>query len=265
MTTENIQKILVTPEQASIWLNSNKINRKARNHWVDQLANQIKDGNWMLTHQAIAFSKSGMLLDGQHRLMAIEKSKIPVEMFVCFNADDEIFKAIDCGVKRSMGDLTRLDKRTSEVASRICHFVYTGRKITPERVIQIGQTKCIQIHNDLLNYCNIKTAYYSAATFRLSACLAVLEGNDFNYVADMYLNLNRVNLNTFNQVAQLLVKQVTLGSVKANNHADTLARGLKVFSEKSKNLSRLTVNNQEIKDSQEKLKKHIVNDFAMKD
>ena len=63
--------VLVTPLLAKKWLERNTDNRDIRPSVVTGLAESITRGEWVLSHQGIAFAKSGRLLDGQHRLLAI--------------------------------------------------------------------------------------------------------------------------------------------------------------------------------------------------
>ena len=261
MIASQIQKMIVTPTQATNWLQSNKQNRNVRNYWVEQLTNQIKSGNWILTHQGIAISKSGVLIDGQHRLMAIQKANIPVEMFVCFDADESIFKAIDSGIKRSMSDLTKLNKLDAEVATRVCKILFYGQGITPDRVLSIGNTGFIQTHSKLLDVCSARLKYYGSVNVRASACLAVALGSSFDYVSKIYTDLNRMEVKNLPNLAAALVKQVASNSIQANNHGDCLARTLKVFTETNKNSVRLYVSEQEIKETYEKFKFVFLNQY----
>ena len=48
----------------------NNGNRPLKKDHVKNLASSLKNNEWMLNGEAIAFSKSGDLLDGQHRLTA---------------------------------------------------------------------------------------------------------------------------------------------------------------------------------------------------
>jgi hypothetical protein len=109
------EMIFVTPEIAKQYLSLNEDNRRVRNTWVDYLAHSIKSGEWQSTHQGIGFSKSGRLLDGQHRLMAIVKANIPVYIMVTYGLDENVFSAIDNGIKRTDEDLTHIPKRVIEV------------------------------------------------------------------------------------------------------------------------------------------------------
>lgn len=71
---------------------------------VHALAEQIKGGEWRTTHQAIAIDPSGILIDGQHRLAAIDQAGIPVEILVAYDADPDTFGVIDSGRARSAAD-----------------------------------------------------------------------------------------------------------------------------------------------------------------
>ncbi len=91
----NTVTMLVTPEIASEWLEKNTRNRNLNNKSVDALAKLMVDGKWLLTHQGIAFSPDGVLLDGQHRLAAICKSGISQTMQVTFGLKEETRMVID--------------------------------------------------------------------------------------------------------------------------------------------------------------------------
>jgi hypothetical protein len=94
----------ITPTQAEAYLTKNQNNRRVRQTAVDAYAADMKEGRWRLHHQGIAFSTTGRLLDGQHRLMAIVKAGIAVPMMVSWNVDESTFTVIDHGRKRDAGD-----------------------------------------------------------------------------------------------------------------------------------------------------------------
>lgn len=100
----------VTPKQAAEWLDPqcNHTNRALRPSHVAFLAQEIRNGDWMVTHQGIALSRTGRLLDGQHRLAAIVQAGKAVQMSVSVDMDDEVFRAIDCGLKRANHDRIQL-------------------------------------------------------------------------------------------------------------------------------------------------------------
>lgn len=101
--------MIVTPEQAEKWLvECNTHNRPLRVTAVRSLSNQIKRGEWQLSHQGIAFDEKGILLDGQHRLAAIAQAGQPVEVMVTFNAPRSSFSVVDTGQKRTGRDVLAL-------------------------------------------------------------------------------------------------------------------------------------------------------------
>ena len=65
--------------------------------WVNHLATLIKNGEFTLTHQGIAFDEDGNLIDGQHRLHAIIKAGIAVKMEVSSGWPRSNILAIDVG------------------------------------------------------------------------------------------------------------------------------------------------------------------------
>lgn len=87
----------ITPQRASEYLKKNTNNyRKARMSDVNQYACDMKAGRWQFNGESIKFSKSGVLLDGQHRLMAIEKAGVPIKTLVTRDVDDHV-SIYDCG------------------------------------------------------------------------------------------------------------------------------------------------------------------------
>lgn len=98
----------ITPEWAAKILAAHDPNRNLRPAHVSRLARAIKDGQWMLTHQGVAFDREGRLLDGQHRLAAVVLAGKPVLMNVTTDADPASFAAVDSGLKRSAADVLHL-------------------------------------------------------------------------------------------------------------------------------------------------------------
>lgn len=111
----NVFKINVTPELAAEWLRRNNFNRPKKESVVANYARQMKAGLWRCTHQGIAFSDNGTLLDGQHRLFAVIESGKTVPMIVFTNEALDKHTTVDGGKKRSLLDVIRLEMRGSLV------------------------------------------------------------------------------------------------------------------------------------------------------
>lgn len=100
----------ITPELAKeILETSNHGNRPLKKAHIKMLASSLKNNEWMLNGESIAFSESGRLLDGQHRLNACINSGKPFKTIVIKGINDEAaFGTIDIGKPRSVTDLMDL-------------------------------------------------------------------------------------------------------------------------------------------------------------
>ncbi|MEU1420495.1 hypothetical protein [Kitasatospora sp. NPDC005751] len=98
------RKVKITPEIAAEFLSRNSVNRRLDNGQVEALREAILRNEWQVTHQGIAFDRSGRLLDGQHRLRAIIDAGVPVEMFVFDGLSEDAFPVLDTGKRRSAAD-----------------------------------------------------------------------------------------------------------------------------------------------------------------
>lgn len=83
-------------------------NRGIRRTRVERLAHAIELGQWLVTHQPIAVTTSGAVLDGQHRLLAVILADVEVEMLVMRGADPDTFKVVDTGAVRTTGDSLKI-------------------------------------------------------------------------------------------------------------------------------------------------------------
>lgn len=99
----------VTPDLASKWLALNENNRNIRTKVVESYARDMAAGNWRFTGEAVKFDKDGILLDGQHRLMAVVRSGATVRLLVINNVDPAAQSVMDSGARRSAADALTLD------------------------------------------------------------------------------------------------------------------------------------------------------------
>lgn len=95
----------ITPERAQEYLKKNKGNRHLAPATVDDYAQQMSSGRWLLTPEPIELAPNGAIINGQHRLHAVVKSGVPVRFTVARNVDPKVFAVIDQGRKRNAADL----------------------------------------------------------------------------------------------------------------------------------------------------------------
>lgn len=123
----------IDPNTADVFLSMNTKNRPLNLTRSKRIAEAIKRGEWQLNGDAIRISKSGVLLDGQHRLMAIKLSGMSVESFVITGLEDEVFKTIDTNAKaRGAADIFAINgekNSTSLAASALLLFFYRKNNV----------------------------------------------------------------------------------------------------------------------------------------
>ena len=113
----NTYIVNVTPGMARAWLDFNNFNRPKKPEVVATYVRQIREGRWRLTHQGLAFTEEGVLLDGQHRLFALIECGATLPIRVFLNESAENFAVIDCGQNRSVLDVVRMSAKDSTLTS----------------------------------------------------------------------------------------------------------------------------------------------------
>ncbi len=231
---------VITPAMAIAFLeHTNTGNRRLRLWWAEALASSIRRGEWITTHQGIAFTKSGRLIDGQHRIKAIALANKSVEISVFKGVPDEAFSVIDVGVKRSTSDTTGLPKKTAEVARFLTALSYGYSNCTSQMVRQVADCGVAEIHERLTAYCSTSTAIFSAAPVRAAAVLLVMDGCPEEVVFKTYSDTLHQNFNSAPTVAQGFIRQVIAKKVSASNHIDLLARALKFLNPANADLTKI--------------------------
>jgi hypothetical protein len=99
----------ITPDIAERWLETcNKMNRKIRWDKVAEYAEIMKQpAGWKLNGQGWSFDTEGVLVDGQHRALAVKKSGVTIRTLVTRGLAPGVRPTVDEGIKRRfMDDLT---------------------------------------------------------------------------------------------------------------------------------------------------------------
>ena len=143
---------LITPEKAAQLLLINTNNRHLTRSNVDFFAKQLRNGEWMLTHQGIAITKSGKLADGQHRLTAIVETNIPAQMLVTTELDDNAFAVLDTGRTRMASDVISIQncKKATVAASAVKLFILyenSPNLVWSNSVSRLGNTAILEKYN----------------------------------------------------------------------------------------------------------------------
>lgn len=233
----------VTPQMAANWLSMNTNNRQLRRSMVEGLKSAFLRGEYITTHQGIAFSTSGELLDGQHRLTAISELRDGVfPMLVTTGADNDSFSVLDIGVKRTASDSLRMDDRRVVEVARLIANICTNRtfQITPLMLLPI--INGIQhAHDRLFAFCPSIAKTWSSAPVRLAAIASMDLGSDEDYVKTIYRAMVHSDFDSMSPVAMSLYRSALDGKIRAANYTDMLARCMVAFNDKKMNLQKVQV------------------------
>ncbi|MFI8265312.1 hypothetical protein [Streptomyces sp. NPDC085665] len=102
-------RVTIIPALATALLRQNRKNRNRRPATVDAYARDIANGRWPLNGETVKVATNGDLLDGQHRLEAIEKAGVAVESFIILGLEPETQSTMDSGRRRTTADALSLD------------------------------------------------------------------------------------------------------------------------------------------------------------
>lgn len=128
----------ITPERASELLSRNTMNfRKMDQKRVQLYAREMSQGAWKVTGDTIKIDPKGILLDGQHRLLAVVRSGVTIETAIAWNVESGGLP-IDRGKPRSIGQYCKhqgvLHATNVAAASKWClaHDKGLWNKATPQ-------------------------------------------------------------------------------------------------------------------------------------
>lgn len=246
--TMKTELVYVTPKMARNWLTMNTINRDLRPYVVAGLLQAYQRGEWKLTHQGIALTKSGNILDGQHRLTFIsqlpENAKVPIN--VTHGLDEDAFDAIDIGVRRTMSDVYKISAGLSAVGRLFAKIVSPtgGTGITNQYVYPFVEWAQPE-YEELITFCGQKCLVWSSAPMQAAAVVQMKRGRDHDFIKLAYNSLVHMDIDTMPYAARALVQQHMSGKIVSARSLDLFCRGLRVFdSTNNRKISSILVKDQ---------------------
>lgn len=98
----------INSEKACELLLSNTHNRTHSRATVARYAEAMTRGEWKLSNDIICLSSKGVLMNGQHRLMAVYESETTQSFYVWYDCPEEALLTMDVGRKRDGADTASL-------------------------------------------------------------------------------------------------------------------------------------------------------------
>lgn len=150
---DHAKKMLITPDMASVMMERNTDdewhNRPHSSRGLKRYVTAMKRG-WRLTGEPIIFSRSGRLLNGQHRLMACIESTSPFECLVVFGIDDDAFKFMDIGITRTAShifDIENIPNATQIAASARLLYGYKAKTAWDGRAPEVENDALLSFYS----------------------------------------------------------------------------------------------------------------------
>lgn len=154
-----IEKKLITPSLAKELLEANVNNRNVKQPVVLRYVNDMVEGRWKEdTAELIKISKTGIVLDGQHRLIAITKANIPMSMHIAYDLEDSVFDVLDTGSMRNSADVFKIEG--IKYASAIPTFIQMYEVLK----LQKSDVHAVQKNKRKTN-AHLLSLYYQSPTF----------------------------------------------------------------------------------------------------
>lgn len=97
--------VTITPRLARKLLEQNGGNRKVSAVNLAKIRTVMERGEWALNGEAVKISRSGRILDGQHRLMAAVDTDTTFETLIVYGLEDETQDTMDSGKSRTLADI----------------------------------------------------------------------------------------------------------------------------------------------------------------
>lgn len=165
----------MTPDWAESLIQKHNLrNRKLRKHVLERYKEAIRAGRYKLTHQGVAIGWDGVLLDGQHRLLAVAETGMSIQIVYATQCDPATFDVIDSGCVRKSSDALDMNNVPyANTVNAICrmHIMYYEHleRIWQGRLRYPETSEITKFYMSRSNDCDFATqkAYATWRQFRL--------------------------------------------------------------------------------------------------
>lgn len=191
----------ITPELAAKMLRSNTKNRKLHQSHLRHLDTVFLSGDMILNGQTIIVGRSGILLDGQHRLTSCITTGVPFDALVVYGIDDNAFKTIDGGKKRQTSDVLGIEGEinSTQLASALGALIaftrngglISGSTRTNDGITPSLCTRVLELHpgiRDSVVAMKHQTFYYTQWSILLHYLFGIVDESLANDFVDVLAN-----------------------------------------------------------------------------
>lgn len=232
----------INKAEADRLLNLNTSNRPVSKSNLESIKKALVSGEWKENGESIKISHDGVLLDGQHRLMAISQTGIPLSTLIVSGLSKDVFTTLDIGKTRGAGDMLALKgvESYNVVAAAVNLYLIwknTGSVKNPSNANRLSKTKIVDValkdkrfSEVLRKNSNFSKSYVGPSVF-LFLNVAFSE-YDEDKSDEFFKHLTNPDYVTTPKVVMLLREQLIAGSTGNNRHNKQykIALAFKAFS-----------------------------------
>lgn len=139
--------VTFTPERSKSALENNTRNRNIKMTQLEELTEQMKNGNWDENVGTITFDKNGVISNGQHRFESSVKTGITFRNLVTYGVSDRTQHYTDRGASRKLEDDFSIDKlKNSKNLSTITrtHYLINAKQFSVKAIItKVKTASCV--------------------------------------------------------------------------------------------------------------------------
>ncbi|MFY7926737.1 MAG: hypothetical protein ACOVN5_13075 [Aquidulcibacter sp.] len=234
----------ITPNLAAVLLETNTTNRKLRKSVVSKYADEMRNGDWLLTPEPIVIADTDRLLNGQHRLNAVIQYGGNVKMFVVRGVSEKAFSALDRGFSRSFADAHNVNKVVAELSKLLITVLESQHRSMSDKKVLEQVAFLSQNTEELIAFCPTNKKYFGSAPFRLAAVIHMFNPDARDHAMNMYRNFVLGHVQLLPPVGQALIGAFLAGRVgdKGGSYTariESVMRAFSVFDPKNANMTRL--------------------------
>lgn len=100
-----VRLVLLTPELAEELLARNEMNRPVNVANLKRIKAALMDGSWKFNGDTVCMSRSGRVIDGQHRCRGVVDTGRSIWVILVEGLDEDVFATKDIGARRRASDV----------------------------------------------------------------------------------------------------------------------------------------------------------------
>ena len=233
----------ITPDLAAEFLKRNTGNRVIRKTAVAQYVDDLRRGNWKLTHQGVAISPNGRLLDGQHRLFAIVQSGVSAQMAVAIDVPEDSYLVMDRGKPRKIRDVLNLDNRIVDPCAMIARLHLFNKSVEPHHAKEVIESPCGEAILEIIAACGGRKKQRTAAPIVAAIALRFLQSkNAEEYIKIQWRAFALSDFDMMSPAIKSYYRQIVDNSEAEKEQYKRLVRSWVAFDPKRENVTRIQIN-----------------------